>query len=68
MPLILLGLVFVVGLFVFYLFSTTGEKTDTDSKGARKAETGESLEQDENVIFLPSDIERAKKQHRKNKL
>lgn len=65
MPLILLGLVFVAGLFVFYLFSTASEKKDTDNNDARKSEAKEPLVQEENVIFLPSDIERAKKQHRK---
>ncbi len=65
MPLILLGLVFVAGLFVFYLFSTAGGKKDTDNNDARKSEAKEPLVQEENVIFLPNDIERAKKQHRR---
>ena len=67
MPLILLGLVFVTGLFIFYLFSTKGEKNDADDKNARNPETEESPAGETNVIFLPSDIERAKKQHRKNR-
>lgn len=55
----LLGLVFVIGLFVFYLFSTSNT-----TKGADRED---DLKKEENVIFLPNDIEREKEKHKKRK-
>ena len=62
MPLLLLGLVFVVGLFAFYLFSTSGNKKKEEEK--KKAD---DLKKEENVIFLPDDLESIKQKRRKNK-
>ncbi len=55
MPLLLLGLVFVVGLFAFYLFSTSGNTKKEEEK--KKAD---DLKKEENVIFLPDDLESIK--------
>ncbi|MGN0659272.1 MAG: hypothetical protein ACI4LA_06660 [Emergencia sp.] len=61
MPLMILGFVFAVGLFIFYLLSTRSE-SDTDDKPADS-----DLKQEENVIFLPDDVERIKEKHRKKR-
>lgn len=69
MPLAILGFVFVVGLFIYYLISTSGSDDSSDDTKKKKKET-KSKENDEgnsNVIFLPTDIEKAKKSHHKNK-
>ena len=58
MPLMLLGLVFVVGLFIFYLFTTRDSGADTQPKEK------DDLKKEENVIFLPDDIESIKKKRR----
>lgn len=63
MPLFILGLIFVIGLFVYYLASTRS----TENKKPPKPKKDEDIKQEENVIFLPNDIETAKKNHRKNK-
>ncbi|MEF9921939.1 MAG: hypothetical protein RR313_01480 [Anaerovoracaceae bacterium] len=56
MPLMLLGLVLVVGLFVYYLLSTSsGAVASREAKEAKKKE-----EDDDNVIFLPNDLEKEK--------
>lgn len=61
MQLVLLGLVFVIGLFVYYLFSTRGGSSDK-SKSTKK---DDDLKREENVIFLPNDIEKVKSKHKK---
>ncbi|MGC2872641.1 hypothetical protein ACDL92_05020 [Ihubacter sp. mB4P-1] len=63
MPLMILGLVFVVGLFIFYLASTQGGR----DKSQKQQKKDSGLQRDENVIFLPNDVERAKERHRKNR-
>lgn len=66
MPLMILGLVFVIGLFVFYLFSTRdGSSEETPQKTEKKKDDG--LKRDENVIFLPDDVESVKERRRKNR-
>ena len=63
MPLMILGLVFAVGLFAFYLFCTSG-----NSNNSKTPPPGDDdLKQEENVIFLPSDIEGVKRKHKKNR-
>ncbi len=63
MPLMLLGLVFVIGLFAFYLFSTgRNSKNEEDY-----TETDDELKKEENVIFLPDDLESIKEKHRRKK-
>ena len=58
MPLILLGLLFAVGIGIYYYVNS--------HPGAehRKEEVKNSKE-DGNVIFLPTDIEQAKKDYKK---
>ena len=63
MQLVLLGLVFVIGLFIYYLFSTRGGSSD-DTKDTKK---DDDLKREENVIFLPDDLEKIKSKHKKNR-
>lgn len=63
MPLMLLGFVFAIGLFIFYLVSTS----DRGSGRSKTPKQNDDIKKEENVIFLPTDIERAKRDHRKNK-
>ncbi len=67
MPLMILGLVFVIGLFVFYLFSTRGNGGGETSVSAEKPKKDDGLKRDENVIFLPDDVESIKERRRKNR-
>lgn len=60
MQLVLLGLVFVIGLFVYYLFSTRSGATE--EKSTKK---DDDLKREENVIFLPDDLEKIKSRHKK---
>lgn len=60
MYLFLLGFVFVVGLFIYYFFSTSSGR-DVDDKPKKK---DDNLKKEENVIFLPDDIDEIKKNHR----
>ena len=61
MQLVLLGLVFVIGLFVYYLFSTRGGSSDK----IKSTKKDDDLKREENVIFLPNDIEKVKSKHKK---
>lgn len=67
MPLFILGLVFAVGLFIFYMVSTGGSGQDdgSDSDTSAKKSSASDLKKEDNVIFLPTDIEKAKRAHRK---
>jgi hypothetical protein len=65
MQLALLGFIFVVGLFIYYLFSTRSD-SDDDEK-AKKKKDDENIKKEENVIYLTGDIEKMKKDHRKSK-
>lgn len=67
MPLFILGLVFAVGLFIYYMVSTSGSGQDnTPSKDTgKKTSAASDLKKEGNVIFLPTDIEKAKKEHRR---
>ena len=60
--LILLGIIFVTGLFIYYLASTRAVAQPDDENM-----TEEELKKEENVIFLPNDIESVKKRHRNHK-
>lgn len=60
MPLIILGLIFVIGVFILYLFSTY-------SSSSQKKDDENKIKKEENVIFLPDDIESIKEKHRKRK-
>ena len=67
MPLFILGLVFAVGLFIYYKVYTSGSGQDnTPSKDPNEKKSQASdLKKEGNVIFLPTDIEKAKKEHRR---
>lgn len=60
--LLVLGLIFVVGLFIFYLMSTRSERSSDEEEKTREYD---ELKKEENVIFLPNDIESMKEKHRK---
>lgn len=63
MQLVLLGFVFVVGLFIYYLYSTSGTSSKKEVK--KKKPIDDDLERKENVIFLPDDVEKIKERHKK---
>ncbi|MGF6376229.1 hypothetical protein M2140_001300 [Clostridiales Family XIII bacterium PM5-7] len=67
MQLILLGFVFAIGLFVYYLFSTSssGSNNSEKDKVKKNASIDDDLKRDENVIFLPDDVEKIKKKRKK---
>ena len=67
MPLFILGLVFAVGLFIYYLFSTSVSVQDITPRNdtGKKTSAASDLKKEGNVIFLPTDIEKAKKEHRR---
>lgn len=67
MPLFILGLAFAAGLFIYYMVSTSGSGQDnTPSKEPyEKTSQASDLKKEGNVIFLPTDIEKAKKEHRR---
>lgn len=58
MPLMLLGLVLVVGLFIYYLLSTSSGAIA--SREAKEAKKNGDKDDDDNVIFLPNDLEKEK--------
>lgn len=59
--LLLLGLIFVIGLFALYLFNTKSDSSDEDIPEEN------NLKKEENVIFLPNDIEKEKQKHKRKK-
>ena len=66
MPILLLGLVFAIGLIIYYLFSDKTVDFDNDVEGVREDEP-DPFEKEENVIFLPTDIESVKEMYKKKK-
>lgn len=56
MQLIIIGLIFVIGLFIYYLLSTS---SSSENKKKKKSD----LKQKDNVIFLSDDIDKIKKSH-----
>ena len=66
MPLLLLGFLFVVGLIIYILFSKTDIDVDDDFEGMWEDEPS-PFDEEENVIFLPSDIESVKEMYKKKK-
>ncbi len=66
MPLFLLGLVFAIGLFLFYLVSTGGNSSNTAEKRTKKNTTS-AAEKKGNVLYFPTDLEKARQEQRKNK-
>ena len=66
MPILLLGLVFAIGLIIYYLFSGTEVDFDNDADGVREDEPS-PFDEEENVIFLPNDIESVKEMYKKKK-
>lgn len=66
MPLLLLGIIFVIGLIIYYFFSDTEVEHHNDVEGVREDEQT-PFEKEENVIFLPNDIESVKEMYKKKK-
>jgi len=66
MPLLLLGAIFVIGLIIYYFFSDAEVDFDDDVEGLREDEP-DLFEKEENVIFLPNDIESVKEKYKKKK-
>lgn len=66
MPLLLLGVVFVIGLIIYYFFSDTDIEHDNEMDGVREDEPS-PFNEEENVIFLPNDIESVKEMYKKKK-
>lgn len=66
MPLLLLGLFFVIGLIIYFLLSNTSIDFDNDAEGVGEDEA-DPFQKEENVIFLPSDIESVKEKYKKKK-
>ena len=66
MPLLLLGLIFVIGLIIYYFLSDTDIEHDNDIEGVREDEMN-PFEKEENVIFLPNDIESVKEMYKNKK-
>jgi hypothetical protein len=60
MPLAIIGFIFLTGIFVYYLISTSSGKTNT--KTPNKDEVVNNVHEDkDNTILFPSDVEKAKK-------
>ncbi len=66
MPLLLLGVVFIIGLIIYYFFSDTDVENHDDTDGVREDEPN-PFNQEENVIFLPTDIESVKEKYKNKK-
>ncbi|MBR3785511.1 MAG: hypothetical protein IKJ77_03820 [Firmicutes bacterium] len=66
MPLLLLGIIFVIGLIIYYIFSDREIEFDDDVEGVTEDDTN-PFEKEENVIFLPNDIESVKEMYKKKK-
>ena len=61
MLLILLGVLFIGGIFAFYMLSEKIENNEDMYK------YNDDLKEEDNVIYLPSDIEKVKANRRKRK-
>ncbi|MBK5253276.1 MAG: hypothetical protein JJE03_02190 [Peptostreptococcaceae bacterium] len=60
MPLAIIGFIFLIGIFVYYLISTSSGKTN--AKTPDKEEVVNSMRKDkDNIILFPTDVEKAKK-------
>ena len=66
MPILLLGLVFAIGLIIYYLFSDKEIDFDDDIEGVAEDDAN-PFEKEENVIFLPNDIESVKEMYKKKR-
>ncbi len=60
MPLFVLGFIFAVGLFIYYLISTSGGGEKQNRQKPRKSD---DVRTDDNVIYLTGDIDKIKKDH-----
>lgn len=68
MPMLLLGLVFVIGLFIYYLATTKVEHRDEEFEDEEIRDDAEdNLKKEENVIFLTGDIESMKAKYKKKR-
>ena len=71
MPLLILGFVFVVGLFIYYLATTSVDKDDENELSTttsyHESAENEDIVKDKNVIFLAGDIESMKEKYKQKK-
>jgi len=74
MPLLILGFVFVVGLFIYYLATTSVTKDEEENKETgpvvrpyREAEEDGDIKKEENIIFITGDIESMKEKYKHKK-
>ncbi len=67
MPLVILGLIFIVGIFIYYMVSTSsGKDLEDGSDGAEKdsrKRKDDDLRKEDNVIYLSDDIDKIKRNH-----
>ena len=67
MPLVILGLIFIVGIFIYYMVSTSsGKELEDGSEGAEKDSRKRKdydLRKEDNVIYLSDDIDKIKRNH-----
>lgn len=66
MPILLLGLIFGIGLIIYHLLSDRAVEFDDDIEGVAEDDAN-PFEKEENVIFLPTDIESVKEMYKKKK-
>ncbi|HKK95919.1 MAG TPA: hypothetical protein VJ916_06385 [Anaerovoracaceae bacterium] len=60
MPLAILGFIFLAGVFIYYLISTSNSK-DKDSTDYDEEIFYQEDDNKDNVIIFPSDVEKEKK-------
>ena len=65
MPLMILGFVFVVGLFIYYLATTTSR--DDQDETQEHGPVDENIKKEDNIIYLNGDIESMKEKYKNKK-
>ena len=63
MPLVLLGLIFVVGILVYYFLSNQRGGSSSSEKPKSTPRKDDDLRTEDNVIFLSDDIDKIKRNH-----
>ena len=64
MPLVLLGLIFVVGIMAYYFLSSSrGAGTPPSEKPENRPRPDDDLRKEDNVIYLSDDIDKIKRNH-----
>lgn len=67
MPLIILGLIFAIGLFLFYIFSTSSSNEEAPASNEKARKNDGDLKTKENVIYLPDDVQKIKDKRKRKK-